>query len=79
MLDVLPFLLWLAAITSLVLLVVLWSGGELGGPARVLLGGWFLGAAWCQFFSGSMTWAAIGLALQTLLAVYLLVRWKLSG
>jgi hypothetical protein len=79
LLDILPCLVWLAALTSVVLLVLLWRLGELGGRSLVVLGGWFLAAAYCQFSSGSATWGAVGLFLQTLLAVYLLVLWKLSG
>jgi hypothetical protein len=79
MLVLFPFLVWAAALTSLVMLVVLWSLDELGARRLAILGAWFAVAAWCQFFSASLIWGAVGLALQTLLAVYLLILWKLSG
>ena len=42
-----------------------------------MLLGWFLVALYCQFFrAGGL--AAAGLVLQTVLAVYLIVRFKLS-
>jgi hypothetical protein len=79
MLDIFPFLVWGATATSLVLFVVLWNIDELGVRRLAILGVWFAGAAWCQFFSGSPVWVAVGLGLQTLLAVYLLILWRLSG
>ena len=79
MLQIFPFLAWIAPGTSAVLLVFLWSLGELGPRALAVLVGWFLLAGYCQFFSGSAVAAAAGLALQTILAVYLLFRWRLHG
>ena len=78
MLHFLPFLTWLAAITSAVLLVGLWSLGDLrrfSGPALLI---WFCFAGYCQFFGRSPVVSAVGLSFQTLLAVTLSVRWKLS-
>lgn len=77
MLQILPFLAWLAAVTSAVLIVALWSADELRTAHAVVLVAWFLLAAWCQFFAASALPAAVGLLLQTVLAVYLLVCWKL--
>jgi hypothetical protein len=78
-LQIVPFLAWVAVVTSAVLLALLWSLGDLGrGGAGVLLG-WFLLAVWFQFLGASALLQAAGLALQTLLAVCLLIRWKASG
>lgn len=79
MLSFLPFLTWLAAITSAVLLVFLWDLGVLRRLSLVITVGVFLVAGYCQFVSGSPMVAALGVALQTILAVYLMARWKLSG
>ena len=79
MLQILPFLTWAAALTSVVLLVVLWMMEELSPRARAVVVAWLLIAAWLQFLSGTMLWSAVGLGLQTILAVYLLFRWKWAG
>jgi hypothetical protein len=76
-LDILPFLTWLAAITSVVLLVVSWKFGELRRSGVAALVGWFLVAAYCQFFGGSPLVSAVGLFLQTMLAILLMIRWRL--
>ena len=74
-----PFLGWLAVITSAVLLVALWGLGELRGAGFGLLLGWFLIAGCCQFLGEStLVWAA-GLLLQTVLAIYLLIRWRMGA
>ena len=78
MLYALPFLAWLAAITSGVLLAVLWNLGELRGVGLAVVLGLFLLAAYCQFLAGSVVAGIAGLALQTLLAIGLLLRWKLT-
>jgi hypothetical protein len=79
MLDILPFLTWLAAITSASLLALLGWAGDLRGHARAALTVWFLVAAYCQFFSRSYVASTVGLVLQTLLAIVLCVRWKLTA
>jgi hypothetical protein len=73
-----PYIAWLAPITSFVLLTVLWQFGELGRPSVVILPGWFLLAGYLQFASASMGVSAAGLLLQTILALYLFMRWKIS-
>ena len=78
MLEVFPFLAWLAAITAAVLLIVLWRFGELGPRSVAVLLGWFLIAGYLQFFAGSMVLGAVGLLLQTMLAIYLIIRFRLS-
>jgi hypothetical protein len=74
-----PFLAWLAILTSAVTLVLLSTSGESGwkhGAAALV---WLLAAGYWQFFGSSAVMSAIGLLLQTLLAIYLIVRWKLAG
>ena len=76
-LEILPFLTWLASITSLVVLIALWKLGELRPSRLVLLSAVSLLAGYWQFFGGSPLVAAGGLALQTVVAVGLILRWKL--
>jgi len=78
-LEIVPFLAWLAAITSAVLLAVLWNLGELRRRSLAVLGGWFLVAGYCQFLAGSVVVGTVGLLLQTVLAICLVLRWRLSG
>jgi hypothetical protein len=78
-LQVFPFLAWVAPITSVVLLPLLWALGELGPTAAGVLLGWFLLAVSFQFFAATALLQAAGLALQTTLAIYLLIRWRVSG
>jgi hypothetical protein len=73
-----PFLAWLAAATSIVMAGMLAAAGELHVSSGAVVAGWFLVAAYCQFFTGSPSGAAAGLALQTLLAVGLTAWWRLS-
>lgn len=79
MLQLLPFLAWLAVITSATLLTLLWSLGELRRAGAGLALGWFLLAAYLQFFAGAALVQAAGLAAQTILAIGLLLRWKTVG
>jgi hypothetical protein len=79
MLQIFPFLAYLAALTSIVLLVVLWMFDEIGPRALGILLGWLLIAGYCQFFGQSAIIAALGLLMQTLLAVSLLIRWRFGG
>jgi hypothetical protein len=78
-LQIFPFLAWLAAITSAALLAGLAALGELQGARLGVLAGWFLIAGFLQFFGMSAIETLGGLLLQTILAVYLLLRWKMSG
>jgi hypothetical protein len=73
-----PFISWLAAITSAVTMGILWTSGDLGSRAAAIVCAWFLVALYLQIFGASAMVAAIGLALQTLLAAYLSIRLKLS-
>jgi hypothetical protein len=76
MLLIFPWLAWLAVITSGVLLVMFFWAGDLGRRASSVLVGWFIVAAYCQFLGGTTAVVTAGLVLQTVLAVYLLIRWK---
>ena len=78
MLQLFPFVVYLAPITSLVLLVMLASAGELRRRAGLVLSAIFAVAVYYQFLGGSPVVTALGLGLQTLLAIYLIVRWRLS-
>lgn len=74
-----PWLAWLAAITSLVLLAFRSTAGDTRRSWLLVLWIWFLAAAYVQFFARSAVESAIGLASQTLLAVGLLAWWKSEG
>jgi len=79
MLEIFPFLTWAAAITSAVLLAVLWTLGELRRWSLAGLLAWFVVAAYGQFFSGSQVASAVGLCLQTMLAIGLVLRYRLGS
>lgn len=79
MLHVFPFLTWLPLITSAALLVLLWNLGELRRDSGAALLSWFLIAGYCQFSAGSPVVRAFGLSFQTILAIVLSLRWKLSN
>ena len=78
MLQLFPFLVYLAPIVSMVLLIMLAAAGELRYRARLVLGAIFAVAAYAQFFGRTALLGAAGLGVQTLLAIYLIVRWRLS-
>lgn len=79
MLQLFPFLGWLAVGTSVTLLVMLFAGGDLRPRSGALVLACLLAAAYGQFFGSSAVIAAGGLVLQTLLAIGLIVRWRLTG
>ena len=79
MLEIFPFLTWVAAITSGVLLASLWNFGELRRYSGAALLGWFLLAGYFQFFGGSPVVRAVALLFQTILAIVLSLRWKLAS
>jgi hypothetical protein len=78
-LDFFPLIGWLAAATSLVTLIMLAAAGELRPRSGTVWIALFLIAAYLQFFSGLALVRAVGLGLQTLLAIVLIVRWQLSA
>jgi hypothetical protein len=73
-----PWLAFLAAITSFVLLVFRTLADERSRSWLAALWAVFLAAAYFQFLGRSDLVSALGLAAQTLLAVVLLVWWKLE-
>jgi hypothetical protein len=77
-LQIFPVLGWFAPLTSAALLIGLWNLGDLSLSNLAVLVAWFLAAGYCQFLTGSAVVAAIGLAGQTLLAIYLVLRWRLG-
>jgi hypothetical protein len=79
MLQLFPFATFLAAATSLTMLVMLFASGDLRPLAGIAAVATFLIGAYCQFLSGSPLVAAAGLGLQTLLAIVLIVKWRLSA
>ena len=79
MLQIFPFAIWIAPIVSAVLLTMLWTLGELRPQGLAVLCCWFLLAGLCQFGAGSTLVAAAGLLLQTMLAIYLILRWRLAS
>jgi|ERR671936_67159 RsiW-degrading membrane proteinase PrsW (M82 family) len=78
-LPMFPFVRLIAPLTSFGLLFALWYLGELKPRTLAVLVGWFLIAGYCQFFAASAVVVAIGLLAQTLLAIYLLLRWRLGA
>jgi hypothetical protein len=68
-------LFWVPAIASVLLMVLLWAQDEFSGRTPLVLVCWFLLALAAQYFgtmAGAM-WVA-GLALQSALAVFLLLK-----
>jgi len=78
-LQIFPLLAWIAAVTSAVLIVVLWTARNLGRREVSVLAVWFVVAGFCQFRGSSAFSTTAGLVLQTVLAIYLIFRWKVSG
>jgi hypothetical protein len=79
MLQLFPFATFLAAATSLTMLVMLFASGDLRPLPGIAAVTTFLVGVYCQFLSGSPLVAAAGLGLQTLLAIVLIVKWRLSA
>jgi hypothetical protein len=78
-LQLFPFAGFLAIATSIVALVMLCSLGDLRPRAGILLCAGVAAAGYCQFFAPSAVIALAGLAGQTVLAIYLVVRWRLTA
>jgi hypothetical protein len=78
MLQLFPFVSWLAAATCVVMLVMLWATGE-SRRGLAIATVWLLAAGYCQFFAASPIISAVGRALLTLLAIGLIVRWRLTA
>lgn len=80
MMTLFPWLAWLAATSSCVLLAIRWSTDDATPRARlIVLSAWFLLAACLQFAGSSDSAVATGLALQTVLAVLLIIWWKVEA
>jgi hypothetical protein len=71
-------LFWVPAIASAALMALLWAQDGLSGRAPLSLGSWFLLALVAQYLgtAASVIWIA-GLASQTALAVFLLLKYQL--
>ncbi len=76
--SLLPFLSWIAPAVSVALLVVLWKFSDVRPVSLASLVGAFLVAAYAQWVPASGLVNTVGLVLQTLLAIYLVVRIKLG-
>jgi hypothetical protein len=73
-------LFWAPAIASALLLALLWAQDELSGRVSWFLLGWFLLALAAQYLATATgVWWMIGLALQTALAIFLLLKQQISG
>jgi len=72
-------LFWVPAIASAALLALRCAQDGFSGRAPLLLAGWFLLALVAQYLATPISaWWVVGLALQTALAVVLLVKHQLS-
>ena len=75
--ELFPLAGWLAVVTSIVLFVSLRAYGELQGARHVVaVIAWLVAAGYLQFFGPTAIVAAVGLVMQTLLAVYLIAVWR---
>ena len=79
MLLIFPFVVWLAPVVSLVMILMLSSAGDLRARGVVLALTWFVFAGYCQFLGRSAIVAAGGVALQTVLAIGLIARWRFTA
>ena len=78
MIQVFPFVAWLAPLISAALLIVSWADEESRGFRLTIVSALFAIAVYGQFFADSDRVHKAGLPLQTILAIYLLVRWRLD-
>ena len=69
-------LFWGPAIASAALIALLWAQDGLSGRKPLFLASWFLLALAAQYLGTSGVWVA-GLALQTALAIFLLLKHQL--
>jgi hypothetical protein len=72
-------LFWAPAIASALLLALLWARDGLSGRVSWFLIGWFLLALAAQYLATATGVWIIGLALQTALAIFLLLKQQISG
>jgi hypothetical protein len=78
-LSLISFLAPLAILTSIVTLVLLVAMGDVGRRGAAVCAAWLLAAGYAQFFGPSLAVSVVGLGVQTLLAIYLIVRWHLAA
>ena len=71
-------LFWVPAIASAALMVLLWAQDRLSGRAPLVLSGWFLLALAAQYLAITTSVWVAGLALQTALAIFLLLKHRLG-
>jgi hypothetical protein len=71
-------LFWLPAIVSAALMVILWTLGGLAQRAQASLAGWFLFAVAAQYLGTANSVWIVGVALQTALAVFLLLKYQVG-
>jgi hypothetical protein len=72
-------LFWIPAVASFLILALLWTHGELFGRAAWFLAGWFVLALAAQYLAPTTVVWIGGLALQTALSIFLLLKQKLGG
>jgi hypothetical protein len=72
-------LFWIPAIASAALMALLWAQDGLSGRRPLFLASWFLMALVAQYLAtpNSVWWVA-GIALQTALAIFLLLKHQLG-
>jgi hypothetical protein len=78
-LEFFPVVGFLAIATSMVTLGMLLTLRDLRTRTAVTLAAGVAAAGYCQFFASSTAVAVAGLLAQTLLAVFLVVRWRLTA
>ncbi len=71
-------LFWVPAIASAALMALLWAQDALSGRTPLFLSGWFLLALAAQYLGTTTSVWVAGLALQTALAVFLLLKHHLG-
>ena len=67
-------LFWVPAIASAALMALLWAQDGLSGRAPLFLASWFLLALAAQYLGTTTSVWVAGLALQTALAIFLLLK-----
>ena len=76
--TVMTVLAYVPPIATAVQLAAAWMMGDLESRAKGLLLTAFAVAIYLQFFGQTMVASVAGLVVQTVLAIYLAVRWQLS-
>jgi len=71
-------LFWVPAIASAALMALLWAQDGLSGRASLFLASWFLLALAAQYLGTTTSVWGAGLALQTALAIFLLLKHQLG-